>query len=103
MHPPADIGFVDFDGAIKQRLLAVVLSHREADAMHEEQGALIAQARHALDLHGRNAFLRGARGPEGVTPVAKWNPRILENGAYPNGVLTMASVALPKKALAPLA
>ena len=53
---PTDIGFIALDCAREIRVIGIG-SHRKADAVHEEEGRLVADLAVALNLQSSHAFL----------------------------------------------
>ena len=97
-----DVGLVYLHDPV-QLAAAIPAAHRPPDAVHHEQGTLVAHARHALNLLGAHAFLAGARGSEREAPVLEGNRAVLHDRADAHRVLLFAAPAAPQEPLAPLA
>jgi hypothetical protein len=91
--------FVGLDDCPQLGWRRVILCHRKANAVHEEQRRFVAQASHALDLKGAYTFLACARGPERITPMPKRDARFLKHGSNANRVVVFAAPTPPEKLL----
>jgi hypothetical protein len=92
---------VGLDGTFQLAWRAGVGRHGEADTVHHEQRALVADARLPADLERANALLGRARAPERKAPDPKRDARVLEDSADADGELALAAMAAPEVADAP--
>ena len=92
-HHAADVGNVHFDFAIEHRL--VRLRHRVPDAMAEIPCCLVtSDSKGALNLAGRNSFLRLAEKESRHEPTHKRQMRIVEDSASGHAKLVLTVFAV---------
>lgn len=88
-----NIGSVHFHFAIEHRLIG--LRHCVADTMAEIPSCLVgADSESALNLAGRNSFLRFTEKQRRGKPSREWQVRIIENGSRRNRELVVAIFAV---------
>src|ERR1051325_1642423 len=95
------VGFVHFARAAlaaELRRVGRVIVHRPADAVHEEQRALVRDLALALDLARAHTLLAATRFPKGVRPMTEGQARVLVDRANPDRVLLAADAAAPEEA-----
>lgn len=98
-----DISFIGFHDTGELRFFGSIITHREANSVHQEQCTLVRQSGHSLNLFRANALLAGSSSPKSIAPMAKRNARIFKHGADAHAVLFAAFIALPEKPLIALA
>lgn len=101
VHVPrlaADVGFVNFHFA--GELAALVVLHRQPDALKHEPSGLLSDSKSAMDLVRTDSVFAVGNHPHGGKPLVQTNGGILENSPNLDRELSlrMPSLALPETA-----